>query len=379
MQSVAVGWQVYDLRKNPMDLGWVGLAQFLPMAVFSLIGGQLADRRERKKIMIWIYLLWALTTLVMAYLTWVGQVHLISFIVLLFTQGLLRAFSNPASHAFVTQVVNSHQLKQAVALNSSVWQVSTILGPVVGGFLYAYAGSADLVYLVCTVGAIIGVTLLSFVKADPTERTKDPISWESLFSGVHYVWKKRIILGAISMDLFAMLFGGAVALLPAYAADILHVGPTGLGFLRAAPGLGAILMSLCLAVRPIKKRAGFWLFFNVILFGVATVGFGLSKVFWFSLLCLFITGASDIVSVVIRMTLVQVETPPTMRVRVSAVNSIFISASNELGEFESGMTAAWFGIVPAVVLCGFGSIAVALIWAYAFRELRDMDTFGDQA
>ncbi|MFM8315187.1 MAG: MFS transporter, partial [Deltaproteobacteria bacterium] len=368
IEALAVGWQVYELRKNPLDLGWVGLAQFVPMLALSLLGGQVADRFERKKILIMAYSTWMLTVVVMAIATALGKVHLSVFLVLLFAQGTIRAFSNPSAHAFITQVVPENELKRGVALGASIWQISTILGPLIGGFLYGALGGAQWVYALCALCSFVGVLLLVVVNSASHEKITEKLDLKNLFSGVDYVIKKRIILGCISLDLFAVLFGGATALLPAYASDILHVGPTGLGVLRAAPAVGAILMSLWLAKRPIKTRGGFWLFSNVILFGFATVGFGLSKTAWLSFVMLFIAGASDMVSVVIRMSLVQMATPPQMRGRVSAVNSIFISASNELGEFESGVTASWFGIVPAVVIGGLGSILVAVLWAFWFPE-----------
>jgi MFS family permease len=379
MQSVAVAWQIYDIRKNPMDLGWAGLAQFLPMICFSLIGGQIADRYERKTLMRIFLFFWSLLSLVLFLACYLDRVSLTFFLGFLFLQGFLRAFSNPTTQAFITQLVSAEYLKKAVALNSSVWQVSNILGPVLGGLFYTWFERGSFVYLLCSVSLFCSWVLISILKAEKTQRITERLTVRNLFSGVEYVWGQKLILGAISLDLFAVLFGGAVALLPAFAADILHVGPQGLGVLRSAPGVGAILTSLYLAARPIQRRVGFWLFFNVILFGLATIGFGLSRNFWLSLFCLFVTGAADIVSVVIRMTLVQIETPSHMRGRVSAVNSIFISASNELGEFESGITAGWFGIVPSVVIGGVGTLLVAGVFAKLFPELRKMEHLGGKS
>jgi MFS family permease len=373
IEALAVGWQVYALRKNPLDLGWVGLAQFVPMLAFSLLGGQVADRFERKKILSVAYITWMATVLGMAITTALGTVNLTLFLVLLFVQGTIRAFSNPAAHAYVTQVVPENELKKGVALSATVWQISTISGPLLGGLMYGFFGGATWVYGFCAVFSLLGVILLSRVQSTSHEKTQDKLSLASLFSGVDYVRKNKMILGCISLDLFAVLFGGATALLPAYASDILHTGPTGLGVLRAAPAFGAILTSLILAKRPIKTKVGYWLFVHVTLFGLATIGFGISKWIGLSFLMLFITGASDMVSVVIRMTLVQAATPASMRGRVSAVNSIFISASNELGEFESGVTASWLGVIPSVVLGGIGSIVVAALWAWKFPELRKME------
>lgn len=372
IEALAVGWQVYAFRKNPLDLGWVGLVQFIPMLALSLVGGQVADRFDRKKILTLAYLSWILTVVLMAIATGTGKVQLELLLSLLFIQGIIRAFSNPAAHAFVTQVVPDIDLKKAVALGASVWQVSTIFGPLVGGLLYGAFGGATWVYAICGLCSFSGILLLLKVKEFKNEPIKEKFNFKELFSGVRYVWNKRVLLGCISLDLFAVLFGGATALLPAYAADILHIGPSGLGILRAAPALGAIGTSLFLAKYPIKERAGLWLFTHVTLFGLATVGFGLSRGVMLSFLFLFITGATDMVSVVIRMTLVQTATPAYLRGRVSSVNSIFISASNELGEFESGITASWFGVIPAVVIGGIGSILVAGIWAWRFPELRKM-------
>ena len=372
IESIAIGWQVYAIRKDPLDLGWVGLAQFIPMLVFSLWGGQLADRFERKKILIYCYLVWVLSVVVMAIATAMGQGTLSLFLVLLFVQGTIRAFSNPAAHAFVTQVVPEKELKRAIALNASIWQASTITGPMVGGILYGILEKPEWVYAIAAGASFLGICFLSQVSATSHEKIKEKLTLKNLFSGVEYVRSKPVLLGCISLDLFAVLFGGATALLPAYASDILHVGPKGLGILRAAPAIGAIFTSLWLSRWPMKQRAGFWLFIHVVIFGLSTIGFGLSHVMWLSLLMLFISGASDMVSVVIRMTLVQLASPPAMRGRVSAVNSIFISASNELGEFESGMTAGWFGVVPAVVIGGLGSVFVAAIWAWRFPDLRKM-------
>lgn len=373
IESLAIAWQVYAIRKEPLDLGLVGLAQFVPMLALSLLGGQVADRVDRKKVLSTAYLTWMLTVAAMAIATAVGEVRLSLFLILLFAQGTIRAFSNPAAHAFVTQVLPETELKKGIALSASIWQISTILGPLVGGFLYSALGGAAWVYAICAVCSLLGVILLYRVDAREHEKTTEKLSLQNLFSGVDYVWKNKMILGCISLDLFAVLFGGATALLPAFAADILHVGPTGLGFLRSAPAIGAIMTSLFLARRPIKTKAGLWLFVHVTIFGLATIGFGLSKLAWLSFLLLLISGASDMVSVVIRMTLVQAATPSSMRGRVSAVNSIFISASNELGEFESGVTANWFGVIPAVIIGGFGSLIVAGVWAWKFPELRRME------
>ncbi len=291
--------------------------------------------------------------------------------------GMARAFMAPAGQALMPNLVPARLFRNAVGINSSMWQVSTIAGPALGGVLYGLAGPGT-VY--ATVAALLVVSV-GFVLAVPSPqqpRAEGGASLATLLEGLRFVWRRRPVLGAISMDLFAVLFGGATALLPAYAADVLHVGPEGLGWLRAAPGVGAALTGAYLTVRPISRHAGRWMFGGVVAFGIATIVFGLSENFWLSLAVLVVLGAADMVSVFVRHVLVQLETPDAMRGRVGAVNSMFIGASNELGEFESGLTAAWWGLRPAVVVGGVATLAVAGLWARWFPELRRLDRFATE-
>ena len=287
--------------------------------------------------------------------------------------GVARAFSMPAGQAIMPNLVPPSLFSRAVAVNSSTWQVSTIAGPAIGGLVYL--AGPDIVY--ASVAGLLAAAFLLIVgvKTEKPARPETPDSWHTLLEGLRFVWRKKVILGAVSLDLFAVLFGGAVALLPAYASDILHVGPDGFGWLRAAPGIGAAVVAMTLAWRPITRHVGAKMFAGVAVFGVATVVFGLSHEFFVSLAALIVIGASDMVSVYIRHMLVQLETPDGIRGRVSAVNAVFIGASNELGEFESGVTAAWWGLKPAVVVGGVASVAIAGLWMRWFPGLRRIDRF----
>jgi MFS family permease len=370
--SVAVGWHVYDVTRRPLDLGYVGLAQFLPGFVLALPAGHLADRLDRRRIIAVcqaVYLLTALSLLATARAG--ASVYPVYALLVVF--GAARGVSGPAGQALMPDLVPAEHFGNAVAWSSSAWQIATIIGPAAGGIVYA-AGGAPLAYalsagLFATSFAAYWMIRTSVSHAS----TGDVRSWRTVLAGVEYVWRKKVVLGALSLDLFAVLLGGATALLPVYARDILRVGPAGLGALRAAPGLGAAVTALALAYRPLGSRAGVTLFSCVGLFGVATVVFGLSRSFALSLVALVVLGAADLVSVVVRHTVVQLKTPPEMRGRVSAVNVVFIGASNELGEFESGVTAAMLGVVPAVVLGGLGTCVVVLACAWLFPELRRID------
>jgi MFS family permease len=291
--------------------------------------------------------------------------------------GVARAFSMPAGQAIMPNLVPPSLFSRAVAVNSSTWQVSTIAGPALGGLVYL--AGPDIVY--GTVAALLAAAFAFVigVKTGRPERPAQPDGWHVLLEGLRFVWKKKVILGAVSLDLFAVLFGGAVALLPAYASDILHVGPDGFGWLRAAPGIGAAIVALTLAWRPISRHVGAKMFAGVAVFGLATVVFGLSTSYLLSLAALIVIGASDMVSDYIRHKLVQLETPDGIRGRVSAVNAVFIGASNELGEFESGLTAAWWGLMPAVVVGGLASVAIAALWTRGFPALRRIDEFPEPA
>jgi MFS family permease len=374
MQTVAVGAQVYELTRDPMDLGLIGLSQFLPFVVLVLFAGQAADRWSRKHILLACFAVEFTCAAALLAFTYSGERSPAPVFGVMLLFGVARAFMGPAGQALMPNLVPRPLFGNAVGINSSMWQVATIAGPAVGGLVYAAAGPAT-VY--ASVAVLLAVAFLSMtlVVAPRTPSAGEPATWHTVLEGLRFVWRRRPVLGAISMDLFAVLFGGATALLPAYAVDVLRVGPEGLGWLRAAPGIGAALTAAWLTVHPISRHAGRAMFAGVFVFGLATIVFGLSTNFWLSLAALVILGASDMVSVFVRHVLVQLETPDAMRGRVGAVNSMFIGASNELGEFESGVTAAWWGLKPAVVVGGLATLAVATLWARWFPQLRTLDRF----
>ena len=370
MQSVAIGWQVYDLTHRALDLGYVGLAQFAPAAGFALVTGHVADRFDRRRIVLVCYLAIALLSLTLCLMPRdAGVLPIYGVLVLL---GTARAFNAPAGQALTPHLVPLADFPNAVAWASSIWQIATILGPALGGIVYA-AASGRVVYGIAAALSFSAATLTFALHVRTGRMEHSAPSLATLFAGVRYVFEKKIILGAISLDLFAVLLGGAVALLPVFARDILHAGPWALGFLRSAPAVGAAVMAVILASYPLKKNAGAIMLACVAVFGVATIAFGLSRSFAVSLVALAIVGASDMVSVVVRLTLVQLSTPPAMRGRVGAVNSVFIGASNELGEFESGVSAAWLGPVASVVVGGIGTLVVVALWALLFPALRKVD------
>ena len=373
MQTVAVGWQVYAITGKPLDLGLIGLSQFLPFVLLVLPAGHVADRYNRAMILSLCIALEFFCALALLAFTISGLEVAWPVFAVMVVFGIARAFSMPAGQAIMPNLVPPALFSRAVAVNSSAWQVSTIAGPAIGGLVYLLG--PDIVY--GTVAALLAAAfvLIIGVKTAKPARPDQPDSWHVLLEGLRFVWKKKVILGAVSLDLFAVLFGGAVALLPAYASDILHVGPDGFGWLRAAPGIGAAIVAISLAGRPITRHVGVKMFAGVAVFGLATIVFGLSHQFLVSLGALVVIGASDMVSVYIRHMLVQLETPDGIRGRVSAVNAVFIGASNELGEFESGVTAAWWGLKPAVVVGGMASVAIAGLWMRGFPELRRMDGF----
>jgi MFS family permease len=375
MMSVAVGWQVYELTGSPLNLGLVGLVQFVPVISLSLLAGHAADRFPRKNIVLVSYFLDLLCCLALGAFTFLHSMHEIYIFLIMFFVGVARTFAGAASQSLLPSLVTEEKFTKAVAMNSSVWQLAVILGPTLGGLIYGIRGTAGAVYATCTVTLLSSIFSMWKVMAPREMMDRNPLRWDTLFAGIRYVWEKKVILGAISMDLFAVLLGGAVALLPAYAKDILKIGPLGLGMLRSAPGAGAGIIALLLTFFPLRQRVGKKMFGCVALFGLGTIVFGISRNFYLSLICLFVMGASDQVSVVIRQTLVQIFTPNQMRGRVSAVNLIFIGASNELGEFESGITAAWWGIVPAVVFGGIGTCLIVLAWAILFPQLFKMENF----
>ena len=373
MQSVAIGWQVYALTHRTLDLGWVGFSLFLPAILLSLVTGHVADRFDRRRVLAACYGSLALTSLVLLALSRAGLSTPLPIYAAAFLVGTARAFSGPSGQALMPSLVPKEQLSVAVAWSSSVWEVATIAGPACGGALYASAGHPWVVYAATSACAAGGAVAVASLAVREATRERRATSWTTLLAGVRYVFAERIVLATISLDLFAVLLGGAVALLPAYASDVLHAGPTALGLMRSAPAAGALVVAVLLARFPIARHAGPLLLVCVALFGVATIVFGVSRSLPLSLASLFVLGAADMVSVVIRMTLVQLATPEAMRGRVSAVNLVFIGASNELGEFESGVTAAWLGLVPAVVAGGVGTLLVVVAWAWLFPELRRID------
>jgi MFS family permease len=376
MQSVAIAWQVYAITHRAIDLGYVGLAEFFPTFSLALFAGAVADRFDRRRIVLLTNLGIAACGAALLAMTWTGRGGVLGIYAVIIAFGFARAFSAPAGSALAPSLVPKEDFPNAVAWASSFWQVATIIGPAVGGLLYG-AGGAGAVYATTTVLCVIAAGLVAALRPRPGEVEKKAASWETFVAGIRYVRNNRILLGSISLDLFAVLFGGASALLPVYASDVLHVGPRGLGILRSAPAIGAAVMAIVVAHHPLKRHAGTTMFWCVAIFGVATIVFGLSRSFLVSLVALVVTGASDMVSVVVRQTLVQLKTPNAMRGRVSAVNMMFVVSSNELGEFESGITAAWFGAVPAVVLGGVASVLVVVAYALGFPELRRVDRLDD--
>ncbi|HWJ95703.1 MAG TPA: MFS transporter [Telluria sp.] len=373
MQSVAVGWQVYQMTGSLFDLGLIGLAQFAPFLLLILWAGHVADTHNRRSIVQACLATQLVCSALLLAFTWSGSNTVWPVFAILVLYGSARAFMMPASQAVLRNLVPTESFGQAVALSSSTFHVAVIAGPVVGGLLYL-AGPGT-VYTVSTVLLLVSVLLMGATRSAPQAINKNPVSWHTLLEGLRFVWSKPIVLGAISLDLFAVLFGGATALLPAYANDVLHAGPTALGLLRTAPGAGAALCSVALAFWPITRRVGAWMFGGVAVFGISTLVMGWTDNVIVALVALFLLGAGDMVSVYIRHLLVQYETPDEIRGRVSAVNSVFIGASNELGEFESGLTAGWFGLVRAILLGGAATLVVTGLWTVLFPVLSKMDRF----
>ena len=371
MQAVAVGWQVYEITKSPLDLGYVGLAQFLPGILLFPVSGHASDRFQRRHVLSVCYAGFAVCFALLLALAQRSVHSVTSIYVVLILLGIVRSFNGTASRSILPQLVPEEHFPNAVAWNATTFQAATILGPSFGGILYAMFRGPSVVYAAATLTSI-GALISTFrIKPELTARRREPMTFKTAFAGLRYIWREKLILGAISLDLFAVLLGGAVALLPVYAREILHTGPWGLGLLRTAPGVGAAVMAVALAHRPLRGRSGPTLLWSVAGIGVFTIFFGVSRSLVLSLLALFLLGASDMISVIIRATLVQLGTPDAMRGRVTAVDMIFIGASNEFGQFESGLTAQWFGTVPAVVLGGIGTLVVIAIWAWRFPELRN--------
>ncbi len=372
IQAVAVGWQMYALTGKAFYLGLVGLAQFLPMFALTLAVGHVADRYDRRTIVRICQLLEALATALLAAASFTGRLSKENILVIVSVIGAARAFEGPSMQSLMPALVSAELFPRAAAWSASATQVATIVGPAIGGLLYALSPAG--VFAVAG-GLFLGASaLVSMIMVDRAPPKRESATLKSVFAGIAFIRGRQSILGASSLDLFAVLLGGATALLPIYAKDILHTGSWGLGLLRSAPALGALSMSLFMARRPLRRKVGRTMFVAVAVFGLATIVFAVSTSFALSLGALVFLGAADVVSVVVRSSLVQLRTPDEMRGRVSAVNSMFIGTSNQLGEFESGLTAAWFGTVPAVLIGGLGTLAVVAVWVRLFPELAKTDT-----
>jgi MFS family permease len=368
MLSVAVGWQIYAITGRALDLGLIGLAQFIPSLLLALPAGHVADQFERRRIVLLGQVVECAAIALLAGLTLGGVVHEASILALVFVIGVAKAFEFPAMQSMLPALVPAPILPRAMAMSASAGQAAMIMGPALGGFLYV-AGPGT-VYVIAAVLYLAAATLMARLHYESTPPRREPATLKTVFAGVHFIRHRPDVLGVISLDLFAVLLGGATALLPIFAKDILHTGPWGLGLLRAAPAVGALLMSLWLARHTMERRVGMTMFAAVAGFGLATLVFAVSTVLWLSLVALFALGAFDMVSMVIRGALVQLDTPDEMRGRVSAVNSIFINTSNQLGEFESGFLAAWVGAVPATLIGGVGTLVVVGLWMLWFPTLR---------
>ena len=376
--SVAVGWQIYDITRTPLALGLVGLAQFVPMFLLTLPAGDVSDRFDQRKVYAASLAIEGLCGVLFVALTLAEMRTALPFYLVLMMFGAARGFSGPAGQSLLPFIVPLERLPKSIAWSSSAFQTAVIAGPALGGFLYAlgpvvaYTAGA-----ICFLAAGVGVSSLGGRRL--TASVKGARTIERVTEGIRFVRQRPVVLGAISLDLFAVLLGGATALLPVYARDILHVGPIGLGILRSAPAMGAALVALALGRQPLETKTGTKMFTAVAIFGVATIVFGISRNLYLSLAALFALGASDMVSVFIRSALIQFATPDTMRGRVSAVNMLFIGASNELGEFESGLAAAWFGTVPSVIIGGVGTLLVVAVWMKLFPPLRTVDRLAEVA
>ena len=371
MQTVALGWELYERTNSPMALGGIGLAQVLPMIALTLITGHVADKNDRKKITLLAMLLLIFCSLTLAAISYYQGAVFLIYACLLLT-GVARAFLKPAGDALMWQLIPTSAFTNAATWNSSSFQLASVIGPALGGLSIAVFKSATRVYILSAIAALSCFFLTAAIKPQKTNFKKEPISLKTLAAGAEFVWNNQLILAAITLDLFAVLLGGAVALLPVFAKDILHVGPVELGYLQAAPSIGALIMAVLLVYLPPIRKAGPALLWSVVGFGIVTIIFGLSRWVWLSLLMLALSGALDSISVVIRHTLVQIRTPDHLRGRVAAINSVFISASNELGGFESGLTAALFGPVFSVVGGGIGTILVVVATAAIWPEIRKL-------
>jgi MFS family permease len=379
VQSVAIGWQIYDIERTPLALGLVGACQFLPMFLLTLPAGEIADRLDQRRVFAAALALQGLCAGLFMLLSIFAPRNVLPFYGVLILFGAARGFSAPSGSSLLAFLVPQDRLARSIALNSSAFTTAVIAGPALGGFLFVFGALAT--YSVCMAGFFLAAALMMTLGGRRIDRSNAPDAsrFERVKEGVRFVRDRPVVLGAISLDLFAVLLGGAVALLPVYARDILHQGPFWLGVLRSAPAVGAAVTALALARWPVQRRTGLTMFACVAVFGTATIVFGLSHSLWLSIAALAVTGASDMVSVYVRSALINFATPDAMRGRVGAVNMLFIGASNELGEFESGVTASLFGTVPAVVLGGLGTLGVVALWMWLFPPLRDVDKLTDVA
>jgi MFS family permease len=383
-QAVAVAWQVYEITHRAIDLGYTGLVLFLPGLLFLLPAGHVADRYDRRQVILVCYVLQILCTIALLIFA-LQRLHRVEPIfAVLFLIGLGRAFSGPASSALLPHLVPTKHFVNAITWGATVFQIANITGPAIGGLLYTLPlrgrlYGAPIVFLFSLVTGISFVALIASLHVRPGRMEHRAISTEVILAGFRYVWGSRLLLGSISLDLFVVLLGGATALLPIFAHDLLRTGPQGLGALRSAPALGALAVSIWMTFRPVLRRPGVLMFTGVAIYGTATIVFGLSRSLPLSLAALMVVGASDMVSVVIRSSMLQLATPASMRGRVSAVNSLFVGASNELGEFESGVTAQWWGAVRAVVAGGLGALAITGIWSVLFPGLRGIDQLTEES
>jgi MFS family permease len=383
MVIMAVGWQVYHITGRVLDLGLIGLSQFLPFLCFVLLSGHVADQFDRRIIILFGHCAYIVCTLLLLCFAWMDLRTTLPIFGVLTVLGITRAFQMPAAQSFVPTIVPPEILRNALSVNSSAAQVAAIAGPSVGGIVYAIGESrfghntgAGVVYGSAAILLLAAIAAVSLVRKRRAPSSRSVLAWSTLLQGLHFVWHRKTVLGAISLDLFAVLFGGATALLPAYTREVLHAGPDVFGYLRAAPGIGAGATAIWLAFRPVSRNVGVTMFAGVGAFGLATVVLGLTHLFWVAMVALIVLGMGDMISVFVRSLLVQLQTPDEIRGRVSAVTSVFIGASNELGEFESGTTAAWFGLVPAIVIGGVATMVVTVLWARVFfPALWRMQTF----
>ena len=383
MVIMAVGWQVYHITGRVLDLGLIGLSQFLPFLCLVLFSGHVADQFDRRMIILFGHCAYGICTLLLLGFAWMNIGTTLPIFGVLAILGITRAFQMPAAQSFVPTIVPTASLRHALAINSSANQVAVIVGPSIGGIVYALAGGrfgqnsgAGVVFGAAAILLLAAITLVALIHKRRLAAVRSAMAWSTLLQGLHFVWHRKTVLGAISLDLFAVLFGGATALLPAYTRDVLHAGPDVFGYLRAAPGIGAGATAVWLAFRPVSRNVGVTMFAGVAAFGIATVVLGLTHLFWVAMVALVVLGMGDMISVFVRSLMVQLQTPDEIRGRVSAVTSVFIGASNELGEFESGATAAWFGLVPAIVIGGVATMIVTVLWARVlFPALWRMQTF----